>query len=54
MANCPKEIGPGGKNCKKCLEDVDLEKTIVFYSERSPDFTFDKKVLRTKCCRGKL
>lgn len=46
---CPKGIGRGGKKCKNCLKDVDLEKTPVFYSERPQDFALPKNVVKSQC-----
>jgi hypothetical protein len=49
MARCPYGIGCGGKRCRGCLKDVDLNSTVVFYSEKPDDFRLPKGVNITKC-----
>lgn len=52
MARCPFGIGCGGSRCRNCLRDVDLNTTVVLYSERPSAFRvmYDKVVVAS--CSG--
>jgi hypothetical protein len=52
MARCPYGVGSGGSWCRNCLRGVDLNTTVVLYSERPSAFRvkYDRVVVAS--CSG--
>ena len=49
---CPKGVGCGGSRCRKCLEGVDLNEYVVFYSERPEAFKIAHDRVSIAKCSG--